>query len=200
MEEVARELLGQHLVRGEVILRITEVEAYGGPEDSASHCRFGRTPRNGPMWEAGGLAYVYLCYGLHQMLNVVTGPIDEGAAVLIRACEVLRGQEEVQARRRGVSQSRLLNGPGKVGQALGLDASLNGHPLFKKGGLELRLAPAPINVLTGPRVGIDFAQPEDRAALRRFGVADSPSLSHRRGLAASNPGIGLEANTQHCRN
>lgn len=179
--------MGQHLVQGHVILRITEVEAYGGPEDSASHCRFGRTARNQPMWEAGGVAYLYVCYGLHQMLNVVTGPAHEGAAVLIRACEVVQGLAEVQARRRGAPLARLLDGPGKVGQALALEASLNGHPLFRKGGLELRWGLAPSTLLTGARVGIEFARPEDRHALRRFAAADSPSVSHRKGLVASNP-------------
>lgn len=187
MDEVARELLGQHLVRGQVILRITEVEAYGGPEDSASHCRFGRTARNAAMWEPGGLAYLYLCYGLHQMLNVVTGPADEGAAVLIRACDVVHGLEEVKARRGGAPLARLLDGPGKVGQALALEAAFNGQPLFQKGDLELRRGSAPSALLTGTRVGIDFALPEDRCALRRFAAADSPSVSHRKGLVASNP-------------
>ncbi|MDE3034295.1 MAG: DNA-3-methyladenine glycosylase, partial [Acidobacteriota bacterium] len=80
--EVARDLLGMHLVRGAVVLRITEVEAYLGPEDSASHARAGRTLRTAPMWEAGGLAYVYLCYGLHWMLNIVAEEEGRAAAIL----------------------------------------------------------------------------------------------------------------------
>ena len=85
--EVARDLLGRHLARGPVVLRITEVEAYLGSGDSASHARHGRTARNAPMWEAGGLAYVYLCYGIHWMLNVGAEEEGRGSAILIRACE-----------------------------------------------------------------------------------------------------------------
>jgi DNA-3-methyladenine glycosylase len=70
---VARALLGKQLRRGRVVLRITEVEAYRHPDDSASHCRMGKTPRNAPMWGPPGHAYVYLCYGIHQLLNLVCG-------------------------------------------------------------------------------------------------------------------------------
>ena len=73
----AQTLLGQLLVHGDVTLRITEVEAYGGPLDSASHARHGRTARNAPMWGPPGRAYLYFCYGMHWMLNVVTGPEGE---------------------------------------------------------------------------------------------------------------------------
>ena len=85
VEAVARGLLGQLLCREEIVLRITEVEAYGGTDASASHARHGRTARNAPMWEEGGRAYIYFCYGMHHMLNVVTGREGEAAAVLIRA-------------------------------------------------------------------------------------------------------------------
>ena len=104
--EVAVALLGAQLRHGEVTLRITEVEAYGGPEDSASHCRFGRTPRNAPMWRTGGRAYVYFCYGMHHLLNVVTGAEDEGAAVLIRSCEPVAGLNQVRARREQLREER----------------------------------------------------------------------------------------------
>lgn len=184
VETVAVDLLGQCLVQDEVVLRITEVEAYGGPEDSASHCRFGRTLRNAPMWEAGGLSYLYLCYGIHWMLNVVTGPADSGAAVLIRACEVLQGQALVQDRR---GRTGLLDGPGKVGQALGLDARLNALPLYRRGALELREGASPSEILTGARVGVDFASPEDREAPWRFAAGGSASVSHRKKLSASKP-------------
>src|SRR6476646_9919401 len=82
---VAEALLGMHLQRDGIVLRITEVEAYRHPNDSASHCRMGRTARNAPMWGPPGHAYVYLCYGIHCLLNLVTGQEGEGAAVLIRA-------------------------------------------------------------------------------------------------------------------
>ncbi len=89
--DVARDLLGQELWHGGVGLRITEVEAYRYPDDSSNHCRAGLTSRNAPMWGPPGHAYVYLCYGLQQMLNLVTNRDGEGAAVLIRSCEPIAG-------------------------------------------------------------------------------------------------------------
>jgi DNA-3-methyladenine glycosylase len=136
---VARDLLGKLLRRDEVVLRITEVEAYRHPNDTANHCRMGRTIRNAPMWGPAGHAYVYLCYGIHHMLNVVTDREDEGAAVLVRACEPVgragagRATTRRDATRRSGRRPALLTGPGKVGQALGLDTSWSGHPLFERG-------------------------------------------------------------------
>lgn len=183
VEEVAPRLLGMHLCREEIRLRITEVEAYGGEEDSASHCRFGRTPRNAPMWEAGGIAYVFFCYGMHHMLNIVTGPEGCGSAVLIRACEPLKGMDLIKARR-GIAQEGpvLLNGPGKVAQALGIDRSFNGHPLHEAGGLELREGDAPEFILRGPRIGVPYAHLEHRDAPLRFAVAESLWVSRRKDL------------------
>ena len=175
---VARELLGQLLVRDDVIFRITEVEAYGGLDDSASHARMGLTNRNAVMWERGGHAYLYLCYGLHWMLNIVTGEPGHGAAVLIRACEPLVGIETILARRR-MSEVKppLLAGPGRVAQALDLGKDFNGHPLFRRGGLELREGTAPKKILAGPRVGIQFATHEDQRALRRYAAAGTHWIS-----------------------
>ena len=181
--EVAADLLGQHLHHGEVILRISEVEAYGGPEDSASHCRFGRTARNAPMWEAGGVVYMFLCYGVHHLLNIVTGPQEDASAVLIRACEPLAGLALIRERRGGRLQGpALLTGPGKVTQALGIDLTFNCHPLFTPGGLELRAGSAPAAILRGPRVGVPYAQPEHREAPLRFALADSEWVTHRQEL------------------
>ncbi len=182
VEIVARELVGQHLCRDGIVLRITEVEAYGGPEDSASHARHGKTPRNAPMWEEGGRAYIYFCYGMHHMLNLVTGLAGEAGAVLIRACEPVVGLGEVQARRGALEGSELLAGPGRVAQALALDRTFNHHLLFEAGGLELRKGEVPGRILVGPRVGIDFASPEDRAVLRRFAAADTRWVTRRREL------------------
>jgi DNA-3-methyladenine glycosylase len=173
-------LLGGLLVREEVILRITEVEAYGGPEDSASHARHGRTARNAPMWGPPGHAYLYFCYGMHWMLNVVTGPPGEAAAVLIRGAEVVAGLETVLARRhRARPTPQLCAGPGKVAQALGLDRSFDGQDLLLPGGLELRLEAPPLPILAGPRLGIAFATPEDQASPRRFADADSPAVCQK---------------------
>lgn len=179
---VARDLLGRYLRHGEVLLRITEVEAYRFPEDTANHCRMGRTARNAPMWGPPGHAYVYLCYGLHQMLNLVTNGEGEGAAVLVRACEPVEGLEIVRARRGGKQGPVLLTGPGKVGAALGVDTSFSHHPLFEPGGLEVLVGRPAASALAGPRVGIDYAAPEHRRAPWRLAVPDTSWVSHRSAL------------------
>jgi DNA-3-methyladenine glycosylase len=180
--DVARDLLGMHLVRGDVTLRITEVEAYRYPDDTANHCRMGKTARNAPMWGPPGHAYVYLCYGLHQMLNLVTNAEGEGAAVLVRACEPVRGLETIRRRRGMKSGPELLTGPGKVGAALGLDTAMSGDALFRPGGLEVREGEAPSAIVAGPRVGIDYASAKHRKAPWRLAVAESPYVSHRKSL------------------
>ncbi|MFO7565007.1 MAG: DNA-3-methyladenine glycosylase [Enhygromyxa sp.] len=180
--ELARALLGCRIARGPVVLRITEVEAYAGPEDSASHARFGSTERNAPMWGPPGHAYVYLCYGIHNMLNVTAEAHGRAAAVLIRACEPVGGLDEIVRRRGGRAGPASLTGPGKVGAALELDTAWSGHPLFRRGGLTLLAGDPVARVLAGPRVGIDFAAPADRARAWRFAVAESPWVSQRRGL------------------
>lgn len=183
VEAAARALLGCLLVRGSVRLRITEVEAYGGPGDTASHARHGRTGRNGPMWGPPGRAYVYLCYGVHWMLNVVTGPEGEAAAVLIRGAEVEGGLATVRRRRAAPVGPRLCAGPGKVAQALGLDRSFDGQDLRAPGGLELRPGPPPAGILAGPRLGIGYAAPEDRRRPWRFADAGSAAVLGRKALA-----------------
>jgi DNA-3-methyladenine glycosylase len=179
---VAEALLGQHLQHGRVVLRITEVEAYVGPHDSACHSRFGRTKRNAPMWGPPGHAYVYLCYGMHFMLNIVSGQQGTGAAVLIRAAEPVRGLGLIRERRGGLEGPALLNGPGKVAQALGLDTSWSGRRLFGARGLRVREGEAPAGILRGPRVGIGYADPEHQQAKWRFAIADSPWVSERKTL------------------
>jgi DNA-3-methyladenine glycosylase len=181
---VARELLGKLLVRDEVVLRITEVEAYCHPEDSASHCRMGRTARNEPMWGPAGHAYVYLCYGMHNMLNIVTNAEGEGAAVLVRSCEPVAGHEVIAERRGNMRGPVLLTGPGKVGAALALDTSFSGHALFKKRELFVADADSPSAILTGPRVGIDYATLKHRNAPWRFAIADNAWVSQRGSLRA----------------
>lgn len=181
---LAQALIGVELVRGEVRLRITETEAYP-PGDSASHCRAGRTARNAPMWGPPGHAYVYICYGIHQMLNVVSGAEGSGEAVLVRAAEPLDGLDTIRARRGAKSGPVLLTGPGKVGAALALDGAFNAHALFEPGGLEAhaRDVDLRVRVLAGPRVGIDFASPRDVRARRRFALAGTPWVSHPKTLS-----------------
>ena len=177
--EVAAALLGKLLRHGPVTLRITEVEAYRFPGDTANHCRFGKTARNAPMWGPPGHAYVYLCYGMHQMLNLVTDDEERGAAVLVRACEPVEGLAEVRARRGDKEGPVLLTGPGKVGTALGVDTRFSGRPLYEKGGLEVLDAPTVTDLLVGPRVGVDYAEPAHRDAPWRLAIADTRWVSQR---------------------
>lgn len=178
--EVAPALLGQLLCRDEVVLRITEVEAYRWPGDTACHARAGRTPRNEALWGPPGHAYVYLIYGMHSLLNIVTGADGEAQAVLVRACEPLEGLPVVQARRGAeTTKPSLLAGPGKVGQALGLDTSWSSHPLHLPGGLTVCAGSPPADIAVGPRVGIEYAAPEHQRLPWRFADADSPWVTKR---------------------
>jgi DNA-3-methyladenine glycosylase len=180
--DVARELVGKHLRANGVELRITEVEAYRWPGDTACHARSGRTERNAAIWGPPGRAYVYLVYGLHQMLNIVTGEDGDAQAVLVRACEPVRGLAKIRERRGGKEGPVLLAGPGKVAQALDIDTSWSHHELHREGGLTLRDGPPPSRVLVGPRVGIDYAEPAHRVLPWRFAAADTPWITHARTL------------------
>src|SRR5678816_1287592 len=117
---VARGLIGCALVHRGKAGMIVEAEAYVGPHDKASHARFGPTDRTRVMFGPGGVSYVYLCYGVHEMFNVVAGPDGYGSAVLIRAIAPLVGLEE---------DASVGRGPGKVTRALGLDRSHTGVAL-----------------------------------------------------------------------
>ena len=165
-------LLGKLIQVGDVIIRIIETEAYM-PEDSACHAYRGRTKRNAPMFEDGGCLYVYLCYGMHQMLNIVGGKEGSPQAVLIRGGEVMQGEEIVLKRRKNLD----LMGPGKLAQALGLDRSYSGELLYHR----VHLWDAPVmSYTTHPRVGIDYALPKDRDALWRFVTPVTRSLDRKR--------------------
>lgn len=166
---VAPVLLGCVLETDAVALRIVETEAYR-QDDTACHAHKGLTARTAPLFGPPGHAYVYLCYGIHRLVNVVCEPDGVAGGVLIRGATVLRGTETVRARRRG----RLdLIGPGKVGQALGAALSWTGEPLG--GALSIRsggLAPGEA-VRAGPRVGIGYASPSDRDRPWRFQVVSA---------------------------
>lgn len=179
---VARELVGKHLRHGDVEVRITEVEAYRWPGDTACHARSGRTERNVAIWGAPGRAYVYLVYGLHQMLNIVTGEDGDAQAVLVRACEPVSGLATIRERRGGKEGPVLLAGPGKIGQALALDTSWSHHELYVEGGLTLCDGPAPEGLLVGPRVGIDYAEPAHRVLPWRFAAADTKWITQAKTL------------------
>ncbi len=151
--EAARALVGKVLVRrmpdGTVRrVRITETEAYFGESDTACHACHGRTKRTEVLYRPAGTIYVYLCYGIHWMLNLVTGPENDPQAVLIRGVE-------------GAS------GPGRVTKFLAIDKSLNDTRLGDALSLEDD-GYAPAHVAASPRVGIGYAAPEDQARLWRF--------------------------------
>ena len=131
---VARELLGANLVRlvngQRIIARITEAEAYQGEDDLGCHAHAGKTRRNAVMYGPPGHAYVYFTYGMHWMLNAVTGAVDHPAAVLIRAIQPLEGLELLAANRPNLANTRhWLDGPAKLTQALSIDGRLNGIDL-----------------------------------------------------------------------
>lgn len=144
--QVARNLLGKALVRkwrGKLIKGIiTETEAYCGPEDKASHASRGRTKRTEVMFGEPGTIYVYLIYGMHYCLNIVTGKKDYPAAVLIRG--VLVGEKK-------------LNGPGKVCKYFHIDKILNGTMLGKSSNLWIEKGIKAKNIRTGRRIGVDYA-------------------------------------------
>jgi DNA-3-methyladenine glycosylase len=139
--------------------RIVEVEAYHGVQDAASHAFRGPTPRTTPMFRAAGTLYIYMSYGIHRCLNITTGQIGEGQAVLIRALEPTIGFETM-AERRGTTNMRLLTtGPGRLAQALGITLELSGQTL----GATIELQPpidalTPPAILTSPRIGISQAK------------------------------------------
>ncbi|TVP74868.1 MAG: DNA-3-methyladenine glycosylase [Gemmatimonadales bacterium] len=178
-EAVAPALLGGRivsLVGGErTVGRIVEVEAYTGLDDPASHSarRIGRTARNEAMFGLPDTAYVYLIYGVHWCLNVVTAPRGEPEAVLIRALEPMEGLP-VMARRRE-RQRDLASGPGRLTQALGVNGSLDGHPLAQPPlRLELpRTEDRPSRIGVSGRIGIRRAR---RRPLRFF-EEGSPHVS-----------------------
>lgn len=164
---IARELLGKYLVtdfpEGRTAGRIVETEAYRGPEDRASHAwNNRRTARTKVMFEAGGVAYIYLCYGIHHLFNVVTGPGGMPHAVLIRALEPLENLELMLRRRSMAALSpRLTAGPGALSRAMGLTTSLSGISLLDvqspvwiedRGD---RVSDA--EIISGPRVGVEYA-------------------------------------------
>jgi DNA-3-methyladenine glycosylase len=191
--EVAPSLLGMIVARrdaqGVVAGRIVEVEAYDGPEDRASHARAGRTPRTAIMFGPAGHAYVYLVYGLHHCLNVVCGSDGQASAVLVRALEPLVGVDTMRARRgpAGGADTRLAAGPARLCQALGIDRRDDGRDLLGCGPLVL-LEPVagfgPTEIVTGPRVGVDYAGPGWVDRSWRFGIRDHPSLSRPFGARA----------------
>ncbi|HEU4319562.1 MAG TPA: DNA-3-methyladenine glycosylase [Acidimicrobiia bacterium] len=160
-EEAAPRLLGSLLVSraddAEVVVRITEVEAYKGSDDPASHAYRGETPRNTSMFQRPGTLYVYRSYGIHNCANTAAGPEGVGWGILIRGGEVVDGSA-VAARRRGL-RTDLANGPGKLCQALGIQIEHNGIDLLAPTSV-IRLEPGetPDYIMATPRIGISKAK------------------------------------------
>jgi DNA-3-methyladenine glycosylase len=191
---VARDLLGRLLCRqasnddgaplGLTVGRIVETEAYGGPEDLASHSRAGLTKRTAPMFGEVGHAYVYLVYGMHECLNVVAK--DGGAqagAVLLRAIEPLSGVEEMRLRRGRARDpdAKLASGPARLCQAMAVDRRFDGHDLTSGDRLWLAAGDGLVSdeaIATGPRIGVDYAG-EWAARPWRYWLAGNPSVSGR---------------------
>lgn len=185
---IARELLGKVLVTyfedGLSSGLITEVEAYRAPDDRACHAwNNRRTARTEVMFREGGTAYIYLCYGIHHLFNVVTAPAEVAHAVLIRAVEPLEGLD-IMANRRNIRPSvRLTTGPGAMSQALGLTTARTGQSLTDP------QSPVWIEdrgrlitdeqIAAGPRIGVDYAG-ECAAWEWRFWLRDSVFVSRKK--------------------
>lgn len=188
-EEAAPQLLGTFLISDvggrTVKARVTEVEAYKGSDDPASHAFRGRTTRNGSMFERPGTLYVYRSYGIHWCANVAAGPEGVGWGILFRAGEIVEGM--VVARGRRGREGDLANGPGKLTQALGVDHSHDGTYLLDGLGLiRIEPGPPPGLVMATPRVGISQAVDrawrfvEVTAASRPARTAETPRLRSSR--------------------
>ena len=199
--EVAPDLLGCLLTtrspRGAVTVRITEVEAYAGSLDPASHAYRGRTARNAVMFGPPGHAYIYFIYGMHFAMNVVCAQDGVAEAVLVRAGEVIDGLPLARARRTSSrGDADLARGPGRLASALGLGRPLDGADLCEEGGpltLERGVPLNPELIRTGPRTGISRA-----ADLPwRFRVHGDPTVSpYRRAKSAAgepDPAVGTDS-------
>lgn len=149
--EVAEDLVGKVLVHNGLRLRISETEAYCGEADTACHASKGRTRRTEVMYMEAGTVYVYLCYGIHWLLNIVTGEPEQPEAVLIRAC--------VEA-----------PGPGKLTKTLGITGEHNRTSVVTSGKLWVEDDGFRCTVVTDRRVGIGYATQEDQDRLWRFKI------------------------------
>ena len=163
-EDVAPMLVGKLLCikkdGGEVLrMRIGETECYLGVEDTACHASRGKTPRNSALWQAGGSTYVYLCYGMYYMFNIITGEEDDPQGVLIRGIEGYMG-------------------PGKFTKYCGIDKSFDRIDMRDSDRIWLEDDGYVPEIILSPRVGIDYAKKDDRERLWRF--TDSKQLVSKR--------------------
>lgn len=181
--QVAPDLVGAHLRRGEVVLELTEVEAYEGSDDPASHAFRGPTPRTRVMFGPSGHLYVYLSYGVHLAANIVCGPDQTASAVLLRSARVVAGEQVVRERREQVRrpgaaplrEHELARGPGNLGRALGLELGDSGSTVGGTGcDFELTNGRSgQLTIASGPRVGVSLAHEVEW----RFWAAAEASVS-----------------------
>ena len=174
VEEVAPRLLGAVIRLGPVAVRLTELEAYDGATDRASHAYRGPTARNAVMFGPPGHLYLYFTYGMHWAGNISCGPEGVGCGVLMRAGEVIEGLELARSRRGSASDRNLARGPGRLTQALGLHPEHKGSDLLGDGPVKLE-PPAELAemIMVGPRVGVSVEA--DRPW--RFWIGGSPFVS-----------------------
>jgi len=156
---VAKELIGKTLcsnIGGKITKgMITETEAYSYCEKGCHGYQNKKTKRNAPMFEAGGISYIYICYGMHHLLNIVTGKKELCEAVLIRALQPVFGIEEMKKRRKKAKGIELTCGPGKLTQAMGLSKRDSGLSFM---GNKMWVEEAtPISVYSSTRIGIEYA-------------------------------------------
>ncbi|MEU5280097.1 DNA-3-methyladenine glycosylase [Streptomyces asoensis] len=181
--EVARDLLGRLLVRttpdGPITLRLTEVEAYDGPNDPGSHAYRGPTARNEVMFGPPGHVYVYFTYGMWHCMNLVCGPRGTASGVLLRAGEIVEGAEWARKRRLSARNDKeLAKGPARLATALDVDRALDGADACAAGDTPLRmLTGTPVSsdlVRNGPRTGVSG---DGAVHPWRYWVADDPTVS-----------------------
>lgn len=195
---LSRDLLGKVLcthIDGERTSGvITETEAYRAPEDRASHAFGGRrTKRNEAMYSQGGVAYVYLCYGIHSLFNVVTNQAEIPHAILVRAIHPIEGVDTMLTRRnKTMVKTTLTTGPGALSQALGITTQHNTSSLTSETiWIEDRGIAIPSQeIITGPRVGIDYAG-EDALLPWRFRWVSHNEMRSRQPGEQHREGLGL---------
>ncbi|MFC4332480.1 DNA-3-methyladenine glycosylase [Streptomyces andamanensis] len=184
--EVAPDLLGRTLLRttpdGPIALRLTEVEAYDGPNDPGSHAYRGRTPRNTVMFGPPGHVYVYFTYGMWHCMNLVCGPEGQASGVLLRAGEITEGAELARTRRLSARNDKeLAKGPARLATALGVDRALDGTDACAAGDTPIRILTGtptpPGQVRSGPRTGVAGEGGDGDAHPWRYWVADDPTVS-----------------------
>ncbi len=198
VHHVARDLLGAYVTArssdGDVTLRVTEVEAYGGADDPGSHAYRGRTARNAVMFAEPGRLYVYRHLGLHHCANVVTAPAGTASAVLLRAGEVVEGADLARERRERVgvvdSERQLARGPARLAVCLGLDRRANGADLTEAGGsvvVHRHDGPTLSTHASGPRVGVSGAGGDAAHFPWRYWLTGEPTVSAYRPAYRSTP-------------